>query len=138
MVQSDPRPLKPEQRRCCRGFTLIEVLVALTIAAIALAAVSRSIIQAIDISTALRDRQLALWVAQNQLARIRITRNWPKADTTDGSATQMGRDWTWKQKVIAMPEPNFRRIEIEVFKKDETHRHARLVGFARISTRALP
>ncbi|MEE8387126.1 MAG: type II secretion system minor pseudopilin GspI [Acidiferrobacterales bacterium] len=136
MVRLNRRQLKPDRLRCHRGFTLIEVLVALTIAAIALAAVSRSIIQAIDITAALRDRQLALWVAQNQLARIRITRSWPKPDTTDGSATQMGREWVWKQKVITTPEPNFRRIEIEVFKKDESHRHARLVGFARFPARA--
>ncbi len=132
MVRLNRRPLKLNQK----GFTLIEVLVALTIAAIALAAVSRTVIQAIDTTTALRDRQLALWVAQNQLARIRITREWPKADTTDGSATQMGREWTWKRKVITTPEANFRRIEIEVFKKNDTHRHARLVGFARTPVRA--
>lgn len=132
MVRLNRHPLKLNQK----GFTLIEVLVALTIAAIALAAVSRTVIQAIDTTIALRDRQLALWVAQNQLAKIRITREWPKADTTEGSATQMGREWTWKQKVITTPEPNFRRIEIEVFKKDDTHRHARLVGFARTPVRA--
>lgn len=132
MVRLNRHPLKLNQK----GFTLIEVLVALTIAAIALAAVSRTVIQAIDTTIALRDRQLALWVAQNQLAKIRITREWPKADTTEGSATQMGREWTWKQKVITTPEPNFRRIEIEVFKKNDTHRHARLVGFARTPVRA--
>lgn len=132
MVRLNRHPLKLNQK----GFTLIEVLVALTIAAIALAAVSRTVIQAIDTTIALRDRQLALWVAQNQLARIRITREWPKADTTEGSATQMGREWTWKQKVITTPEANFRRIEVEVFKKDDTHRHARLVGFARTPVRA--
>lgn len=132
MVRLNRHPLKLNQK----GFTLIEVLVALTIAAIALAAVSRTVIQAIDTTIALRDRQLALWVAQNQLAKIRITREWPKADTTEGSATQMGREWTWKQKVITTPEANFRRIEIEVFKKNDTHRHARLVGFARTPVRA--
>lgn len=132
MVRLNRHPLKLNQK----GFTLIEVLVALTIAAIALAAVSRTVIQAIDTTIALRDRQLALWVAQNQLAKIRITREWPKADTTEGSATQMGREWTWKQKVITTPEANFRRIEVEVFKKDDTHRHARLVGFARTPVRA--
>lgn len=136
MVRLNRRPLKPNPLCRYEGFTLIEVLVALTIAAIALAAVSRTVIQAIDTTVALRDRQLALWVAQNQLARIRIAQEWPKADTTDGSATQMGREWTWKQKVIATPEPNFRRIEIEVFNKNDKHRHARLVGFARNPARA--
>lgn len=131
MVQLNPHPLKPEPQRPNLGFTLIEVLVALTIAAVALAAVSRSIVQAIDTTAALRDRQLAQWVAQNQLAKIRISRSWPKANTTRGSARQMGKEWVWQQKVIALPESNFRRIEIEVFKKDNDHRHARLVGFAR-------
>ena len=135
MVRLNRHPLKPDLHSH-QGFTLIEVLVALTIAAIALAAVSRTVIQAIDTTAALRDRQLALWVAQNRLARIRIAKDWPRPDSSDGSATQMGREWVWKQKVITTPEPNFRRIEIEVFKKNDEHRHARLVGFARIPARA--
>src|SRR5256885_498304 len=55
-------------RRASRGFTLIEILVALAIIAVALAAGLRALSQSIDSAGALKQRTLALWVAQNRIA----------------------------------------------------------------------
>src|SRR5450631_3052702 len=55
-----------------KGFTLVEVLVALAILAVALAAGFRSIAQSADGATALKGRTLALWVAQNRLALAQV------------------------------------------------------------------
>jgi general secretion pathway protein I len=118
-----------------RGFTLIEVLVALVIAAIALSAISRTTIQSTDSAQALRDRQLALWVAQNELTQIRVARQWPSIDTTEGSESMAGREWHWTRKVAATPEPLLRRIEIEVSEKDRNGVSVSLVDFVRIPTR---
>ena len=68
------------------GFTLVEVLVALAVLTIALAAVMRALSQNIDTSAALRDRTVAMWVAQNRLATHQVTRNFPALDTTEGDA----------------------------------------------------
>ena len=54
--------------RKSRGFTLIEVMVALVVAALALVAVMASISQMIDAGTAMRDRTYASWIAQNKIA----------------------------------------------------------------------
>ena len=60
-----------------RGFTLVEILVALAIVAVALTAGMRALAQAADSATALKARTLALWVAQNRLAAAQIATPWP-------------------------------------------------------------
>ncbi|MFI4904964.1 MAG: type II secretion system minor pseudopilin GspI, partial [Burkholderiales bacterium] len=60
-----------------RGFTLVELLVALAIVAVALAAGMRALTQAADGATALKSRTLALWVAQNVLARAQLANPTP-------------------------------------------------------------
>lgn len=114
------------------GFTLVEVLVALAVLAIALAAILHTIGQAIDATTTLRDRSIALWVAQNRLAEHRMRRDWPAPDTTNGEAEIGGVKWFWREQVVTTPEPNIRRIEITVrHTADSQNTRARLVGYLR-------
>jgi general secretion pathway protein I len=60
-----------------RAFTLVEILVALAILAIALTAGMRALTQATDTATALKFRTLALWVPKNRLAAAQIALPWP-------------------------------------------------------------
>ncbi len=114
-----------------KGFTLIEVLVALALVAIAFAAIMRSMAQSIDTTMVLRDKSYALWVAQNRLALHELGQNWPSLDTRDGTATMAGREWRWKEKVISTPLENLRRIEIEITAIENDYVLARLIGFLR-------
>ena len=125
----------PRRVTADRGFTLIEVLVALVIAAIALAAISRTTIQSTDTAEALRDRQLALWVAQNELTLIRMTQAWPSLEATEGSESMAGKEWRWTRRVASTPETWLRRIEVEVSEKDTAGASVTLVDFVRIPTR---
>ena len=119
-------------RRLDRGFTLVEVLVALAVLAIALIAVLRTMGQAVDTTIALREHNVALWVAQNRLAEHRIRRDWPAPDTTDGEAEVGGEKWFWREQVSTTPESRIRRIEITVRRViDSTNTQAKLVGFLR-------
>lgn len=112
------------------GFTLIEVLVALAVLTIALAAVMRALSQSIDTSASLRDRTVAMWVAQNRLAMHQVTRDFPAADTTEGEAEMAGRAWRWREQVTPAPgEAAMRRIHIEVRAATGEQPLARLVGF---------
>ena len=114
-----------------RGFTLVEVLVALVVLAIALAAVMRVVTQAIDTTAALRDRSIALGVAQDRLVLHQLQNDWPALETFDGVREQGGRQWYWQEKVINTEIAPFRRIEVEVRARPEGEALAHVVGFLR-------
>ncbi|MEO9135169.1 MAG: type II secretion system minor pseudopilin GspI [Casimicrobiaceae bacterium] len=97
-----------------RAFTLIEVLVALAIVAVALAAGMRALAQSADGATSLKMRTLALWVAQNRLAQAQLADPWPSRGITDGDETQAGVQLVWRATVSDTPNPAFRKIEIVV------------------------
>jgi len=116
--------------RTQNGFTLVEVLVALAVLTIALAAVMRALSQSIDTSASLRDRTIAMWVAQNRLTTHLVERDFPAMDTTDGKVDMAGREWHWREQVMAAPgEPDMRQIHIEVRAASGPQPLARLVGF---------
>jgi general secretion pathway protein I len=97
-----------------RGFTLIEVLVALAIAAVALAAGMRSVAQSSDAATLLKARTLALWVAQNRLAAAQLANPWPALGLRNGNEAQAGTTFVWREVVEGTPNPAFRKISITV------------------------
>ncbi|HEX9626840.1 MAG TPA: type II secretion system minor pseudopilin GspI [Acidiferrobacterales bacterium] len=127
------RPRRSGPRARCRiaGFTLVEVLVALSILAIALAAVLRTVGQAGYTSIALNDRAQALWVAQDHMTRLQIVRAWPEPRTSTGTTQWGGREWRWREQVVTTPNLGIRRIEIEVRSADDRESLARVAGYLR-------
>jgi general secretion pathway protein I len=118
-------------RRSTRGgFTLVEVLVALAIVAVALAAGYRSVAQSADSATALKARTLALWVAQNRLAAAQLEAPGPAIGDRGGDEVQGGAAFTWHEIVLGTPNPAFRRVEITVAESSRPdYVLARLVGY---------
>jgi general secretion pathway protein I len=116
--------------RPCRGFTLIEMLVALAILAIALAAVQRSVSGSLDNAFELKQRLLASWVADNRLAELRATRLLPPIGETQGEEIQAGITFYWKSQVNTTPNSYVERVEITVTNAaDRKHALATLVGY---------
>ena len=115
----------------CKGFTLIEVLVALFILAIALAAVMRNLTGAITTTGALRDRTLALWVAENRLARVEAIVHWPPLGRRHTREREDGRRFRVVTKVATTPLPEIRRVRITVRRVGRPQVLMRLVGFVR-------
>ena len=114
----------------CRGFTLVEILVALAIVAVALAAGMRALAQSADGASTLKARTLALWVAQNRLANAQLADPWPATGTADGDAAQAGMRFQWHETVSATPNAAFRKIEIAVMQPDKPdYALAHLVGY---------
>jgi general secretion pathway protein I len=113
-----------------RGFTLVEILVALAILAIALTAGMRALAQATDTASALKARTLALWVAQNRLAAAQIAAPWPALGGYAGEAVQAGTPFNWQATISATPNPAFRRIDITVAEPHAPdYALAKLTGF---------
>jgi len=112
------------------GFTLVEVLVAMTIAAIALMAAIRATgVLAVN-GADLRARVLAQWSAENRLALVRVSQEWPQLGRRQYDCSQANVVLHCREDVIQTPNPLFRRVEVSVFAGEGGHRLARLVGFS--------
>jgi general secretion pathway protein I len=112
-----------------RGFTLLEVLIALVVVSLALLALTRTAGGQVSNFEALRERTLASWVAANVLTEIRLSTPMPTPGTRDGRASLANRDWRWQLEVQATDDPDMRRLEVRVYAGDSREPSASLTGF---------
>jgi general secretion pathway protein I len=97
-----------------RGFTLIEILVAVAILAIALAATTRAAGVATDGAFETRQRLLATWAAENRISELRARRLFPDVTTSRFDAEQGGLALTVEEVVTETPNPTIRRVDLAV------------------------
>ena len=113
-----------------KGFTLLEVLVALAIVAITLTGALRALGNTAQATTGLRERSLGDWVAQNRLTELRVTGAFPDVGTTEGEVVQAGERFIWRMEVERSPNPLFRKVNIIVLLvKDGLTPVSRMNGF---------
>jgi general secretion pathway protein I len=112
-----------------RGFTLVEILVALAVLAIALTAAAHSLGAAIDTTAALRERMLARWVAEDRLTELELKSEWPALDTKEGDATMGGSKFHWIQETGVTPLTRLRRVVVSVVLPGGKVPLATLTGF---------
>lgn len=117
-------------RRCSRGFTLIEVLIALAVIALALLALTRTARVQVQAFDGLRERTLAGWVAANALEDTRLSGAFATTGASDGRAELGGREWRWTRDIETTQNTEIHRIDIRVFLRDATQPSATLTGFA--------
>ena len=113
-----------------RGFTLLEVLIALTVFAITAAAMINGIAGSLAAQSHLERKAIAHWVAMNQLAETRLLSTWPAVGISDGSEEMAGHEWFWSRKIEETSDPKLRRVDIEVrAEREEESPLTRLAGF---------
>ncbi len=113
-----------------KGFTLLEVIVALAVLAIALAALVKAGSQNAENAGYLRDKTLAHWVALNLLTEIQLGQRLLEGDQQEGQMKMAEREWFWVIKVFNTPEKQLRRLEIRVYANPQiTAALVLLVGF---------
>jgi general secretion pathway protein I len=113
-----------------RGFTLIEVLIALAVVALALLGLTRVAALQVRDFDALRERTLAGWVAANVLEETRLAASMPATGRSDGRVEFASRSWRWTRDVSTTPDPSTRRVDIKVFEGEAKDPVANLSGFA--------
>ncbi len=118
------------RRRVCGGFTLLEILAALGIAAVGIGAVVQAMGTNVSVTRQTEERLLATWVASNRLAEMRLSRAWPAARQTQQEVVLGGRSWHVREQVSATADPDIRRVDIGVHVDAETdHASATLFGY---------
>jgi general secretion pathway protein I len=111
-----------------RGFTLLEVLVAMAVASLALLALFGAAAATVRTTDVLRDRTYANLVATNVLAELRARDSWPEPGALSGTARQAERDWRWQAVVSTTEDADVRRLDIVVDDADG-ERAGALIGF---------
>jgi len=105
-----------------RGFTLLEVLVALVIVGTALGAGLRAVGSLTANSDGLRASMMATWSAENRLVQIRLGREFPEVGKRNFPCPQGEMNLICEEEVLTSPNPQLRRIEVSVFDAERPER----------------
>lgn len=96
------------------GFTLIEVMLAMAVFAIA----GVSLLGVADNNyrhiSHLEEQMFANWVASNQLVEVSLDKTWPPKNNRKGEVEMAGRTWYWQQKVVKTANKELRSLVMEV------------------------
>ncbi len=118
-----PSAERPRRRRPrARGFTLLEVLVALVIIGVALAAAMRGAMTLIATAEDTRYRLLATLAAENRLIELRLARQRLEVGQTTTECAEGGTTFSCEQIIRSTPNPFFRRVELRVSRADRDSR----------------
>lgn len=113
-----------------RGFTLLEVLVALAVLALAMAALVRTASQETRSLADERERTLAQWVAANAIAESRLATPLPTNGQRSGEVEMGGRRWHWDMSISMATDEGIRRLEVAVRPVQDQQPLLTLTGFA--------
>lgn len=97
-----------------KGFTLIEVMVAMAVFAIAGVALISSTSTHFTNLSLLETRMIANWVASNQLVEASLDESWPLKNNKKGKVELAGREWFWQQTIAKTNDKNMSQVSIEV------------------------
>ncbi len=128
--------MQPAPRRpLSRGFTLLEVLVALFIVGTALGASLRAVGSLATNSSDLRASMMATWSAENRLTQIRLSQEWPALGERSFACPQGDLALQCNEAVLATPNPSFRRVEVSVYDSRDLNR--RIIKLIQVVPNAL-
>ncbi|WP_278405143.1 type II secretion system minor pseudopilin GspI [Pseudoalteromonas ruthenica] len=108
-----------------QGFTLLEVMVALSICAMAGIAAMQISGEHINHLSTIEEQTYASWVAENQLVEIRAQGDkWAAKNNHKGKVELAGQTWYWQQKVTRTADSSFVKVDIEVYTDEQYEQFA--------------
>ena len=103
-----------------QGFTLLEVLVALSICAMAGIAAMQATCEHIHHLSSIEEQTYGSWVAENVLVEQRTKgEKWQDKNGTRGTEIMAGIEWFWRQDVEPTADKSFVKVTINVFTDDK-------------------
>ena len=102
-----------------KGFTLLEIMVALVILAVGMSALVKAAGSNSANASYLKTKTFAQWIAANKANEIRIKQQWPATGTQSGRLFYADVEWAWKVKTSNTQDKDVRRIEVSVQLEDE-------------------
>ena len=105
-------------RQRLQGFTLLEVLIALAVLALAMGAVIKATSDYTSNQSYLRDRTLAMWVARNVLVEYQVKGEWLSVGERKGTREMGNQEWRWLARISQTEEAELRRLDVEVYPVD--------------------
>nr|WP_196398944.1 GspI family T2SS minor pseudopilin variant LspI [Legionella saoudiensis] len=101
--------------RKASGFTLIEVLLALTIIAVALTALLKAIAQNVEHTQRIKEKTISHWVAMQGIAMVQLgLLQINQSQETTQDTTMLGEHWYWRAKISTTPVKTIQLITISV------------------------
>jgi general secretion pathway protein I len=97
-----------------RGFTLVEVLIAVLVVALGIGALLSTVSASATAIARLRDKSFAQWIALNQISTQRLSGAQPSVGVTYGTIDFAGGSWRWQQEVTDPGVAGIVRVEVRV------------------------
>ncbi len=106
-----------------RGFTLLEIMIAVAVFAIVAAALTRSAVLTVRQTGIIEDRTVAYWIAENEANRLRLDRDSISRAGSDRFPVLMAkREWEVRININDTQNQDVRRAEINVYREDDLER----------------
>ncbi|MFT5548621.1 MAG: general secretion pathway protein I [Candidatus Azotimanducaceae bacterium] len=103
-----------------KAFTLLEVMVALVVISVTMGAIITSAGSSAAVASRLKEKTVANWVAQNQIALYRAKNIWSTSlSSQNGKAQMLDVDWHWLMKINKTDDPLLHKIEVDVYLVDD-------------------
>jgi general secretion pathway protein I len=119
----------PIQTFLQKGFTLLEVIVALAILALTMTGLVTSIGNGANNQNALEERTFARWVTLNQIAKMQLGESVVQPGNSSGLEEMAGRQWEWQQTVEKTGDPLVRRVIVTAGREGQSSVLARSIGY---------
>ena len=103
--------------RCARsskGFTLLEVLVALAIVGLSLIAIAGKMVHMLNAASTMRDRTYGSWIAHNKITEMRLANVIPEVSVSSGEVDYAGVEWAWRAVVAETGVENLYRVDVTI------------------------